>query len=371
MQEIKQSFNSQKKTRTSLSQMSYGVSFVSILGQIDCYNMTQNHTVYLLYIPVIVGDLLMPKYSCYGSFKATRTVMGLSRTQNTETCCNIWHHKTHLKLKFCKISLVHNIHFGCSVFLKLCTEHGSDTAVLCAKFQNDWINLIWVMASKFLADVTLKWFFEGYLILQLTPGFPLCALPDTETGNIGLDNSDNNNDDDKESDNTQWKKKDKKLTISAWWWIYASLTHWPLGNVAIILKTEFLNTCHRQSSWAYSCEIALIWIPQNTFDDRSILVQIVVWCCQTKHYQNQYEPRSMSPYGVTRQQVSHHLFWYKVYHFFIPCKRIFSTNYECIFRCFIQQNNAIYCQVLESIWIIYDWSIEMILYWLIHHIPTI
>ena len=33
---------------------------------------------------------------------------------------------------------VHNIDFSCQIILKFCTEHGSVTAMLCAKYQNDW-----------------------------------------------------------------------------------------------------------------------------------------------------------------------------------------------------------------------------------------
>ena len=44
----------------------------------------------------------------------------------------------HPKFKSCSISFVHNIHFSCSIILRFCTEHGSITAVLCVKFQNDW-----------------------------------------------------------------------------------------------------------------------------------------------------------------------------------------------------------------------------------------
>ena len=34
------------------------------------------------------------------------------------------------------MSFIHNIHLSCPIVSKCCTEHGSDTAVLCAKFQN-------------------------------------------------------------------------------------------------------------------------------------------------------------------------------------------------------------------------------------------
>ena len=29
-----------------------------------------------------------------------------------------------------------------------------------------------------------------------------------------------------------------------------------------------------------SCKIVFMWMPQNTFDDMSILVQVMAWCCQ-------------------------------------------------------------------------------------------
>ena len=56
--------------------------------------------------------------------------------------------ETHLKLKSCEISFVHNIHLNCPMGLKFCTEHGSDTAVLCAKFQTDRWTEAWVMSKR-------------------------------------------------------------------------------------------------------------------------------------------------------------------------------------------------------------------------------
>ena len=54
--------------------------------------------------------------------------------------------ENHLKLKFCKILFAHNIHFNWPIIFKFCTEHGSFTAVLCAKFQNALVmrNKLWV-----------------------------------------------------------------------------------------------------------------------------------------------------------------------------------------------------------------------------------
>ena len=52
-----------------------------------------------------------------------------------------------------------------------------------------------------------------------------------------------------------------------------------------------------------SCEIALRWMPQNTFDDKSMLVQVMAWCRQaTGHYLNQCWWRSSTPYMIVRPQ---------------------------------------------------------------------
>ena len=51
-----------------------------------------------------------------------------------------------------------------------------------------------------------------------------------------------------------------------------------------------------------SGELALRWMPQNTFDDKSILAQVMAWCRQaTSHYLSQCWPRSVSCV-VTRPQ---------------------------------------------------------------------
>ena len=63
----------------------------------------------------------------------------------------------------------------------------------------------------------------------------------------------------------------------------------------------FLNTSCTWHGFKFlrTCEIALVWIPQNIFHDKSTLVK--VWCCQTtSHYLSQCWSRSKLPYGVTR-----------------------------------------------------------------------
>ena len=59
--------------------------------------------------------------------------------------------KTHLKFKSREISFDQNIHFSCQIVLKFCTEHGSYTAVLCAKFQKT----IWQL-SKIYGHTRLR-----------------------------------------------------------------------------------------------------------------------------------------------------------------------------------------------------------------------
>ena len=54
------------------------------------------------------------------------------------------------------------------------------------------------------------------------------------------------------------------------------------------------------------CEVALRWMLQNTFKDKSTLVQVKTWCCQAiSLYLSQCWPRSLWPYGVTRSQCVH------------------------------------------------------------------
>ena len=63
--------------------------------------------------------------------------------------------------------------------------------------------------------------------------------------------------------------------------------------------------------WGMSHDIAHRWMPLDLTDDKSTLVQVMVWCHQaTSHYLSQCWPRSLSPNGVTRPQwvqVSTHL----------------------------------------------------------------
>ena len=64
------------------------------------------------------------------------------------------------------------------------------------------------------------------------------------------------------------------------------LTHWPLGDVAVILSVIlqliwWINILHN------SCEVALRWMPVNTFDDKSTLR----WRHNGRHSVSNYQPR--------------------------------------------------------------------------------
>ena len=64
-------------------------------------------------------------------------------------CCDIEHpSETHIKLRSREISFAHNSLRNCQIVLKYCTEHGSITAVLCAKFQNDLTNEMDVLDER-------------------------------------------------------------------------------------------------------------------------------------------------------------------------------------------------------------------------------
>ena len=46
--------------------------------------------------------------------------------------------------------------------------------------------------------------------------------------------------------------------------------------------------------------IAIRWMVQDPIGDKLILLQVLAWCHQTRHYLSQCWPRSMSPNGVSR-----------------------------------------------------------------------
>ena len=61
-----------------------------------------------------------------------------------------------------------------------------------------------------------------------------------------------------------------------------------------VLQMKFMST---------SCEITLRWMPQNMFNEKSTLVQVMAWCCQApSHYLSQCWPQPILPYRFTKPQ---------------------------------------------------------------------
>ena len=74
------------------------------------------------------------------------------------------------KLKFRKMSFIHNICYCYLIVLKFCTEHGSITAVLCAKFQNHWTTEKNAMDRWHFMRFDLKLSLRQMLTTAMAPG---------------------------------------------------------------------------------------------------------------------------------------------------------------------------------------------------------
>ena len=72
-------------------------------------------------------------------------------------------------------------------------------------------------------------------------------------------------------------------------------THWPLGDVAMILQVEISNLLYRMVAWSLAMKLLSVWMPQNLTDKKSTLVQVMAWRRQiASHFLSQSWPRSMS-----------------------------------------------------------------------------
>ena len=81
------------------------------------------------------------------------------------------------------------------------------------------------------------------------------------------------------------------------------LTHWPLGDLIVIVKNVIFNLALLICIFKSSYDNVLKWKPHDLTDDKSRLVQVMAWCHKaTSHYLNQCWPRSPTPYGITRPQ---------------------------------------------------------------------
>ena len=88
------------------------------------------------------------------------------------------------------------------------------------------------------------------------------------------------------------------------------ITHWPLGDVAVILnKINYFQAHYRDSILSPQCEITLGWMPQCFMNEKSTMVQVMAWCHQaTCHYLSECWSRPMLPCAIPRPQ------WVKLSH---------------------------------------------------------
>ena len=87
------------------------------------------------------------------------------------------------------------------------------------------------------------------------------------------------------------------------WWIFMFLNSLAPGRFEQNFRKVIFKLISVTDCWGISCEIALRRMPLDLTDDKSTLVQVMVWCHQaTSHYLSQCWPRFMLPYGVTRPQ---------------------------------------------------------------------
>ena len=54
-------------------------------------------------------------------------------------------------------------------FPKFCTEHGSITAVVCAKLSNDWATAQYIMGKQVSRDLSLRYISDGNPMLHKAP----------------------------------------------------------------------------------------------------------------------------------------------------------------------------------------------------------
>ena len=122
---------------------------------------------------------------------------------------------------------------------------------------------------------------------------------------------------------------------------FASLSHWPLWDLNVVLKMQSsklaLLICVFKSSYIN----VLRWMPQDPTDDKSTLVQVMAWSRQaTSHYLSQCWPRSPTPYGVSKPQWVKHT--YCVLKVCVCCCKstIYCKHYYC--HCTMQIHSSVW-----------------------------
>ena len=84
------------------------------------------------------------------------------------------------------------------------------------------------------------------------------------------------------------------------WQHTKNVTNWSLEDLGLILKIQFSILFN---DWYLQYDNVLGWMSRDLTDDMLTLVRAMAWFRQaTSRYLNQYWPRAVSPYGVTRPQ---------------------------------------------------------------------
>ena len=100
---------------------------------------------------------------------------------------------------------------------------------------------------------------------------------------------------------------------------------------------QFPHACNGFKFRGNCCEIALMWMPQNTFDDNSTLVQAMVGCRQsTSHYWSQFWSGSMSPCSMIRHGVyrsKHEICCMCTHATYFVLRAIYTCGCACVRAC--------------------------------------
>ena len=107
---------------------------------------------------------------------------------------------------------------------------------------------------------------------------------------------------------------------------------------------------------ASNCEIAVGLMPQNTFHDKSSLVQVMTWCHQaTGHYLSQCRLRHMTQYGVTLPQwVNGMLTFVLIMNDFVPPGGFDDAIHMTVYR---QQRSISWGVVINTEW---HWTLQLV-----------
>ena len=245
--------------------------------------------------------------------------------------CNMGYpFETHLKPKSREISFARNLFLNFPIVLKFCIEHGSITCSV-QNFKTIGQPKRMLRANEVSRDLGLRW------VSDKVPGWTFCACQAIcrhnakqvqvpylyDTGNAVV--------------------RISYISYPSWFFIakipstmaeahaYIIITPrdnnpqtCPLLSVEVIAQqdaeSDLFNSltpgspgCHCKTAifnlvlligvFRSSDDNGLKWMSSDLTDDKSALVQVMVWCRQaTSHYLSQCWPSSMSPYGVTRPQ---------------------------------------------------------------------